>query len=47
MLLVTNGVPYSEAMNWSQARRIAALVAIGESKGQTFDWDRMAWEPLK
>lgn len=36
-----NGVPYQEAVKWSPARRLAALIVIGESNGGEFDWNLM------
>ncbi len=44
MALASRGVPVEVAARWSDARRVAALVAIGEYEGGTFDWRKMAWE---
>ncbi len=41
--LVGAGVPYDVALNWTPARRLAALVAVGELAGGVFDWNRLAW----
>jgi hypothetical protein len=43
-MLTTHGVPYETAVSWSQAMRIAALVAIGEAKGGVYHWDAGRWE---
>ncbi len=44
MTLVMHGVPWSEAVSWSPARRFAACVVIGENKGGRFNWNRMTME---
>lgn len=41
--LLSEGVPYDTAMEWSWVRRLAFIVAIGEAKGNHFDWSRMEW----
>ena len=38
-----HGVPYERALSWSDARRFAWYVALGEIKGGRFDWERLAW----
>lgn len=42
-----NGVPYDEAMSWSWSRRTAWIVALGETDGGEFDWNRMEWLPRR
>lgn len=44
VLLAKNGVvsvPWNEALHWSAARRLAALIIVGEANGGTFDWTAM------
>ncbi len=43
LLLAGRGVPWSEIMSWSEARRLAAVVAIGEMQGREFDWGAGRW----
>lgn len=45
VLLAKYGVPWTVSEKWSSARRLAALIIIGESNGGTFDWRdmRMHW----
>lgn len=39
--LLANGVSMAEAMRLSPVRRLALIVAIGEQKGERFDWRAM------
>ena len=39
-----NGVPYDVAARMSPVRRMAFIVAFGELKGHSFDWDHMRWK---
>ena len=43
IVLAQNGVPWHEAEEWSQARRVAAIIAIGELDGRTFEWTTGRW----
>jgi hypothetical protein len=43
VMLVGYGVPYGEAMNMSDARRLAWIVAKGERDGKVYDWQAMRW----
>jgi hypothetical protein len=47
VLLAKHGVasvPWSEVAKWSPARRMAALIIIGESNGGRFNWNSMSME---
>lgn len=39
-----NGVPWEIAFDMDSGVRLAATVIFGEFEGNTFDWNRMAWE---
>jgi hypothetical protein len=43
MALVELGVPWDVAMDMNDTWAIALLVASGESKGQTFNWETLRW----
>jgi hypothetical protein len=44
ILLAKNGVPWDVALGWSPARRLAALIVIGEADGGKFDWAGLRME---
>jgi hypothetical protein len=44
VLLAKNGVPWTVTEKWSPARRLAALIIIGESNGGRFNWHSMHME---
>jgi hypothetical protein len=44
LILAGGGVPWDVALKWSPVRRFAAVIALGELKGGTFNWDRLEWE---
>ncbi len=45
VVLAASGIPWAEVRSWSQGRRLAALIAIGESRGGTMNWrsGQMEW----
>lgn len=43
LLLAGNGVPMEKSARWSRARRRAAVIAIGEMEGGTYDWIAGRW----
>ncbi len=44
MLMLSGGaVPWDELRKWSEVRRLAAVVAIGELNGRSYDWERQIW----
>ena len=43
-MFLSNGVPYQEALKLSPIRRLAYVVALGEIRGNKFDWDNMRWK---
>ncbi len=43
LYLLRNGVPWTEIMTMSPARRLACCVCIGEIDGGAFDWSTLQW----
>jgi len=45
LLAASTSIPWAELQRWSPARRMAALVVIGQSNGGEMDWSagRMRW----
>lgn len=42
--LMARGVPMAEARKLSNVRRMALIVALGESEGGEFDWGAKRWK---
>jgi uncharacterized protein (DUF1684 family) len=43
LLLLKSGVPWHQYRKWSNARRKAAVIALGEMEGRTYDWLGDRW----
>lgn len=43
-MLASMGLDFDTVQRWSPARRMAAIVAIGESKGGEFIWEARRWK---
>ena len=44
LVLLGAGVPWSELRTWSDTRRLAGCVALGEIKGGSFNWYTGHWD---